>query len=120
MPKTSSSTSKSKLPLELALANVPAHFRMKFVKSFLDVKRRLAEGNDESLGLAAGKFCESVLRLLQQEILKAFTPFGQKIPDFTVECRKLVQSPKTAGPESLRTVMPRALVFVYTLRNKRG
>ena len=106
--------------MELALANVPAQFRAKIVKAFLDVKKRLAEGNDESLGLAAGKFCESVLRLLQHEILNSSTPFGQKIPDFTVECRKLVASPKTAGSESLRTVMPRALVFVYTLRNKRG
>jgi hypothetical protein len=120
MPKASSSTSRSKPPLELALANVPAQFRTKIVKAFLDVKKRLAEGNDESLGLAAGKFCESVLRLLQHEILKTFTPFGQKIPDVSVECRKLIESPKTAGPESLRVVMPRAIVFVYTLRNKRG
>ena len=120
MPKASSSTSKSKAPLELALANVPAQFRTKIVKAFLDVKKRLAEGNDESLGLAAGKFCECVLRLLQHEILKSSIPFGQKIPDFTVECRKLVESPKSAGSESLRLVVPRALVFVYTLRNKRG
>ncbi len=120
MTKASSSTSRSKAPLELALANVPAQFRTRIVKTFLDVKKRLAEENDESLGLAAGKFCESVLRLLQHEILKSSTPFGQKIPDFSVECRKLVESPKTAGPESLRVVVPRALVFVYTLRNKRG
>ncbi len=120
MPKASSSTSRSKPPLEQALANVPAQFRTKIVKAFLDVKKRLSEENDESLGLAAGKFCECVLRLLQHEILKSWTPFGQKIPDFTVECRNLVESPKTAGPESLRTVVPRALVFVYTLRNKRG
>jgi hypothetical protein len=70
--------------------------------------------------LAAGKFCEATLRFLQHEILKTFIPFGQKIPDLSVECRKLIESPKTAGPESLRIVMPRAIVFVYTLRNKRG
>src|SRR5207237_1199815 len=117
---TSTSTSRSNSPLEMALANVPAQFRSKIVQYFLDVKKRLAEGNDESLGLAAGKFSESVLRLLQHEILKSFIPFGQKIPDFAVECRKLIESPKAAGSESLRVVMPRALVFVYTLRNKRG
>ena len=70
--------------------------------------------------MAAGKVCECVLRLLQAEILKASTPFGQQIPDFASECRKLIESPKTAGVESLRVVMPRALVFIYTLRNKRG
>jgi len=36
------------------------------------------------------------------------------------ECRKLVSSPTTAAVESLRTVVPRALVFMYTMRNKRG
>lgn len=116
----SGNTSKSKSPLEVALANVPTQFRSRIVKPFLDIKRRLAEGNDESLGLAAGKLCESVLRLLQSEILKTFTPFGQQIPDFASECRKLIESPKNAGVESLRVVMPRALVFIYTLRNKRG
>src|SRR5258707_13934636 len=100
MPTISTSTSKNRPPLETALATVPAQFRSKIIKPFLDVKKRLAEGNDESLGLAAGKLCESVLRFLQSEILKAFTPFGQQIPDFASECRKLIESPKTAGVES--------------------
>jgi hypothetical protein len=116
----SGNTSKSKTALDVALAAIPAPFRSKIVKPFLDIKKRLAEGKDESLGLAAGKLCESVLRFLQSEILKTFTPFGQQIPNFAAECEKLVQSPKTAGVESLRVVMPRALVFTYTLRNKRG
>ena len=116
----SGNTSKSKSPLEVALASVPAQFRSRIIKPFLDVKKRLGEGNDESLGLAAGKLCKSVLRLLQSEILKASTPFGQQIANFASECRKLIESPKNAGVESLRVVMPRALVFIYTLRNKRG
>src|SRR5690349_408352 len=109
----STSTSRSKSPLEVALAKIPVPFRSKIIKPFLDVKKRLSEGNDETLGLAAGKFCESVLRLLQHEILKSSIPFGQKIPDFSVECRKLIESPRPAGVESLRVVMPRALLFVY-------
>ena len=116
----SGNTSRSKSALEVALASVPAQFRSRIIRPFLDVKKRLAEGSDESLGLAAGKVCEAVLRLLQSEILKSSTPFGQQIPDFAGECRKLIESPKAAGVESLRVVMPRALVFVYTLRNKRG
>jgi len=106
--------------LELALANIPAQFRSRLLKAFLEVKKRLAEGNDETLGLAAGKFCESVIRLLQHEFLGVSTPFGQKLPDFPGVCRKIIESSKTASQESLGTVVPRALVFVYTLRNKRG
>ncbi|MCW5896354.1 MAG: hypothetical protein KIT50_12200 [Bacteroidetes bacterium] len=120
MPKTSSSTSKSKSPLNTALATVPATFRDKIVQSYLDLKQRHKEARYDSAGLAAGKFCESVLRLLQQLLTGSYTPFGQQIQNFADECRKLVQVPKTVGNESQRTILPRAIVFLYTLRNKRG
>lgn len=44
----------------------------------------------------------------------------QHIQNFPDACRSLVQLPQTAGLESLRIIMPRALVFLYTLRGKRG
>jgi hypothetical protein len=90
------------------------------IQHFVDVKRRFAEGKDEPVGLAAGKLCESVLRLLQQEINGTCTPFNRQIGNFADECRKLITSSNTSVVESLRVVMPRALVFVYTVRNKRG
>ncbi len=40
--------------------------------------------------------------------------------NFTEECKKLMQTPKSAGSEGFRIILPRALDFVYTLRNKRG
>jgi hypothetical protein len=70
--------------------------------------------------MAAGKLCESVLRLLQEKITGAHTPFNKNIRNFADECRALIQSSNAAVPESLRVVIPRALVFVYTVRNKRG
>lgn len=120
MQMGNTSTSRSKASLDDALANVPAKFRPKVVKTFLDVKKNMAEGKDESAGLAAGKFCEVVLRLLQNEILGSFMPFNQSIGNFADECRKLITSPNNKVAESLRVVMPRGLVFIYTLRNKRG
>jgi len=80
----------------------------------------MAEAKDESVGLAAGKLCESVLRLLQHAIHGSYTPFNRQIGNFADECRKLITSNNTGVSESLRVVMPRALVFVYTVRNKRG
>ena len=38
---------------------------------------------------------------------------------FKEECEKIEKIPKSAGPEGLRILMPRALSFLYTLRNKR-
>ncbi len=42
------------------------------------------------------------------------------MPNFADECRKLVTSPAGSAIESLRAVVPRALVFMYTMRSKRG
>jgi hypothetical protein len=61
-----------------------------------------------------------VLRFLQHEITGKYTPFNKQIGNFADECRALITSTNTAVTESLRIVMPRALVFVYTVRNKRG
>jgi len=107
-------------PLEAALSNVPTPFRAKMVNQYIAAKTTLVEGRFEAVGMAAGKFCEVVLRLLQQEVLGTHTAFGKAIPNFADECRKLVTSTDASTPEALRQVVPRALVFVYTIRNKRG
>jgi hypothetical protein len=61
-----------------------------------------------------------MLRILQNELARSYTPFGTQIRAIDQETRTLEKLPKTAGPESLRVIMPRALAFLYTLRNKRG
>lgn len=72
-------------------------------------------------GLSAGKLCEAGLRLLQERAFGQYTPFGKKISNFADECRKIVSSSTaTAITESEKVVLPRALVFLYTMRNTRG
>ena len=87
MPKASSRT-KSKSPLETALTKVSLPFRPKIIQYFLEVKKRLAEGKDESVGLAAGKLCECVLRFLQNEVSGKYTPFNKQIG--RASCRERV------------------------------
>jgi hypothetical protein len=70
--------------------------------------------------MAAGKFCEIVLRLLQNTVHGSSVPFGKKIGNFSDECRRLITAPTTSGSESERVVVPRALAYLYTMRNKRG
>jgi len=48
------------------------------------------------------------------------TPFGTRIANFSDECRRLIASSASAATESERVLVPRALVFLYTVRNKRG
>jgi hypothetical protein len=114
------STPKPKSPLQDALANVPTDYRNRIIKSYLELKARYAEAKHDAAGVSAGKLCETVVRLLQYELKKPVTPFGQQISNFAGECESFSQVQKTIGNESLRIVIPRALNYLYTLRNKRG
>jgi hypothetical protein len=110
--------------LDNALTTIPAKFRLKIIAYYLEIKKRfnqsMYDSSYEYAGLSAGKFSETVLRFLQQELTGTHVPFNKHIQNFADEARKLVQLPSAAGEESLRTIIPRALVFLYTLRGKRG
>jgi len=57
---------------------------------------------------------------LQNSITGRHIPFNRKNKSFADECRRLITAPSGTGTESERVVLPRALVFLYTMRNKRG
>lgn len=120
----STSTSPSHIDLETALSNVPDKFRRRLVSAYLELKRRYSGASRDSswdaAGLSAGKFCEAVLRFLQSELTGNFIPFGKHISNFADECGKLNKLPSTTGNESTRVIIPRALIYLYTLRGKRG
>ena len=120
----STGTTSPKSSLNAALATIPKQLRSRVVASYLELKKRYQEARYDlewdTSGLSAGKFCESVLRTLQHHLTGSSVPFGRHIPNFADECRKLTNLPKAAGLESLRVIVPRALVFLYTLRGKRG
>jgi hypothetical protein len=110
--------------LNQALANIDLKLRSKVIPNYLEIKKRFQQASYDSSydasGISAGKFCENVLRILQNELLGTYTPFGQKIQNFADEVDKLQKVPSSKGNESLRIIIPRALLFLYTLRNKRG
>lgn len=114
------STAKSNSPLEAALAGIPTTFRTRIIKFYLELKARHAEGKHDAAGTSAGKLCETVVRLIQQELNGTFTPFGQQINNMSLECENFAKTPKTSGNDLLRLVLPKAISLVYTLRNKRG
>jgi hypothetical protein len=114
------STPPNEVTLETALGGVPRAFRGRLIKTHGSLKEAYRSGQHDAAGLRAGKFCEVALRLLQDHLTGSYTPFGTKITNFNDECRKLENQPKSAGVESMRVIVPRALNFLYTLRNKRG
>jgi len=118
------STKKHRDRLDEALGNVPQKFRSRITADYLELKKRHARSQFDltwdTPGLTVGKFCESVVRFLQHHLTGTYTHFGKHIPNFPDECRKLIHVPASAGVESLRVIIPRALVFLYTIRGKRG
>jgi hypothetical protein len=117
-------TQKNNLPLEEALQNLKSKHRVKIISSYNEVKQRYNKASYDTAwdtsGLSVGKFCESVLRFLQDELTKNYIPYGKHIPNFAIECNSLISLPKNSGLESLRIIIPRALIFLYTIRGKRG
>lgn len=113
-------STKNANALTLALANVPEPFRSRIIEKYLSLKEALTAGAFDAAGLRAGVFAETTLRMLQEVLTGAHTAFGTPIANFEEECVKLTRLAKTSGHESLRVVIPRALSFLYTIRNKRG
>ncbi len=110
--------------LESALANIQKNFRTRIITTYLEIKKRYSEAHFDTSydtsGLSAGKFCETLLRFLQHELTGNYIPFGKHLNNFPDEARKLITLPESTGHETLRIILPRALVFIYTLRGKRG
>lgn len=113
-----------KSKLEAALQGIDDEFRDKIIDLYIELKKRYVRSffSDEydAVGLSSGKFCETLFRFLEKEIFSKFTPFNKHISNFPVEINKLIQSPVSQGNESVRIIIPRALLLLYTLRNKRG
>lgn len=103
-----------------ALAGISNTFRGRLLKSYNGLKTAFAEGNFDACGLRSGRFCEVLLRWAQAELTGTYTPFGEKIPNFKAKCEALEKTPRAAGHESVRILIPRAISFLYTFRNKRG
>lgn len=117
---TSSSTPSARDALSAAVGGIPDDFRNRIIDSYLSVRLAFAESTFDAVGLRVGHFAEAVLRLLQQRFLGRHTAFGKRLPNFALECAEIEKAPASDGDEPLRVIMPRALSFVYTLRNKRG
>lgn len=105
--------------LDAALGAIPAPFQAKILEGYRSLKSAWTERQFDTCGIRAGKLSETLLRYLQHELTGTSTPFGTKIGNLTDECLKLEKLPAASGHESLRVLMPRALNFAYTLRNKR-
>lgn len=120
MTKVLMSTANPKLSLETALSNIPKNLSKRLIKLYSELKGAAIQRKHDVVGLKAGKLAEVILRVLQHQLTGSYTPLGNSLGNFSIECDNLAKTPKTAGPETSRLIIPKALLFLYTLRNKRG
>lgn len=103
---------KSKLPPDLVDA---------LLASYDEMKQNFYIGKHEPSELNGGKFCEACFRILQHETNGgSYAPIGTSVSDLIGKLRDFEKLPATSTNESFRIHIPRVLVTIYNIRNKRG
>jgi hypothetical protein len=103
---------QSRLPLELVDA---------LLLSYEEIKQNFYLGKHEPSELNGGKFVEACFRILQYETNAGnYTPVGAQIRNLIGKLRDFEQIPTASAIDSFRIHIPRTLVAMYNIRNKRG
>jgi hypothetical protein len=88
----------------------------RLIDTYRDLKANYYLGGHRLSAVEAGRFCEAVVRLLQQSATSQFTALDQNL-ELDRELRRL--EGVTSIGDSLRLHIPRAIRVIYGIRNKR-
>jgi len=88
------------------------------VDAYREIKENFYLAKHEPTELNAGKLCEVAYRILEQEAGGSYTALGTSIKPFDAKCRAFEN--QTSANDTIRFHIPRILVAVYNIRNKRG
>jgi hypothetical protein len=88
------------------------------LNSYQDAKHNFFLGGLRLGEVEGGRFCEAAFRLLQQIVIKKFTPLGKRLDADSVALQ-LSNTASGSFPDSVRLHIPRALRVVYDVRNNR-
>ena len=107
--------SKVKEIIEVASDDVLADH---IVGSFREVERNYFLKSWKTSELDAGHFVESVRRFLELKLIGKYTPIGRSLSNFDAKTMQKYMDAK--GNDSYRIHIPRLLLAIYGIRNKRG
>lgn len=88
------------------------------VDSYKDVERNYFIKSWKTSELDAGHFVESVRRFIEYKLFGKYTPISKALPSFND--KTMLSYVNSQGDESYRVHIPRTLLTVYGIRNKRG
>lgn len=99
---------------------LPEELVEKLVEHYIHIKNNFILGRHENTELNASKFSEVVFRIIQYALSGSFIPLGKQINRFTEKCRLFEQNPSSGVDDSIRIHIPRTLILIVDIRNKRG
>lgn len=88
------------------------------IKAYKEIESNFIIGKWKASELDAGHFVEAVRRILEFELTGKYTPISEKISSFSDAAMKKYE--QGSGDESFRILIPRAVMSIYSIRNKRG
>lgn len=104
-----------------AFGALPDSIRTELVNEFSKIARNFREERWEATELNGGRLCEIVYTILKGYLDGAVYPSSaSKPPRFDNACKELETKYSTTWPDSARVAIPRVLIGLYTIRNKRG
>ncbi len=106
--------------LDQALSGIPARLRASVLSAHRKAVQNYSEGRWGSSELNGGKLCEATYRIIEWHITGNYTRLGDSIPNFERGCQGFAQADKAEFPQSVRLTIPRVLIALYDVRNKRG
>ena len=92
----------------------------KLLEHYEHIKNNLNLDKHENTELNASKFSEVVFRIIEYVLDGKYTPLGKQIHKFTDRCRQFEKKPSVGGDDSTRIHIPRTLILIVDIRNKRG
>ena len=103
---------KSRLPSELVDA---------LLVSYDEIKQNYFLERHGPSELNGGKFCEACVRIIQHETDNGnYIPIGTSVRNMIGVLRDFERIPTNQATESYRIHIPRVLITMYNIRNKRG
>src|SRR6266487_4360469 len=88
------------------------------LQTFTELEKNYFLRSWKASALDAGHFVEAVRRFIDHKLFASYTPISKPLSALNDKEIKRLES--ATGPDSYRFHIPRALLFAYGLRNKRG
>lgn len=107
-----------KASFDTLFPSIPVGLRNDLQDRFNDIVKHYYERKWEPSELNGGKFCEAVYTVLEGYATGTYRSTAYKPRSVESACQQLAQH--TTTPDSIRLSIPRAIIALYDIRNRRG